>query len=68
MGSGRIVVVSPGPDDLTGMAVIVKQVFVQAFIAQASVEALDEAVLHRLAGLDVMPFDPAVLTPFQNRV
>ena len=61
---GRVVVVSPGSDNLTGMVVTGEQMLVQAFIAQASVKALDKAVLHRLAWLDVMPIDLAVLAPF----
>ena len=41
---------------------------VEALVAQATIKALDEAVLHWLAGSDVMPFDEAVLLPFENGV
>jgi hypothetical protein len=34
---------------------------VQQFVAQAEVEALDEGVLCRLAGCDVVAFDTGVL-------
>ncbi len=68
MGSCRIVVDAPVSDDLSGMTVIAEQMFVQAFIAQASVEAFDEAVLHGLARLDVMPLDTSILAPLQNGI
>ena len=34
--------------------------FVQALIAKTSIEAIDEAVLHRLARRNVVPLDEAV--------
>ncbi len=45
----RVVIGAPVPDNLTGMVVAGEQVLVQAFIAQASVKTLNEAVLHRFA-------------------
>lgn len=39
---------------------------VQALVAEAAIEAFDDAVLHRLAGGDVMPFDLGLLTPFED--
>src|SRR5579871_6079723 len=44
-----------------------EQGLVQELIAQSSVEALDESVLCRLAGRNVVPFDPALLRPAQHR-
>jgi hypothetical protein len=43
-------------------------VFVQALIAQPPFEAFDKAILHRLAGCDVVPLDPKLLLPSQDRV
>lgn len=50
------------------MAVAGKEVLVEAFVAQASVETLHEAVLHWLARRDVMPLDSMVLLPFEDGV
>jgi hypothetical protein len=50
------------------MAQAGEQVLVEAFVPQATVEALDEAVLHRFAGSDVVPFDLPVLLPRQDRI
>ena len=63
-----IVVVTPALDDLAGMAVAAEAVLVQAFVAQPAIEALNEAVLHRLARGDVMPLDAAVLLPPKDRI
>ena len=41
---------------------------VEALVTQAAVEALDEAILHRLARGNVVPFDTVVLLPAQDRV
>jgi hypothetical protein len=43
-------------------------VLVQALVAQATIEALNEAVLLRLARSDVMPLDAGVLAPGENGV
>ena len=51
-----------------GMAQRREQVFVQAFLAHLSIEAFHQAVLHWLAGRDVMPTNFAVFLPFQLRV
>ena len=45
-----------------------EQVFVEAFLAHPSVEALDQAVLHGFARCDVAPPDFAIFLPFENRV
>ena len=63
-----IVVVAPCRNQFLSLAQVREQVLVEAFVPQASVEALDEAVLHRLAGSDVMPIDLALLLPFQDGV
>jgi hypothetical protein len=43
-----------------------EQMLVEALITQSTVEALDKAVLHRLARCDVVPFDP-ILSCQANR-
>jgi hypothetical protein len=45
-----------------------EQRFVQKLIAHAAVETFAEAVLHRLAGRDVMPLDFAFGRPAQDGV
>jgi len=63
-----IVILVPSRDQVSGMAQARKQVFVQALIPKAAIEALHETVLHRFDGRDVVPFDLPVLLPFQDRV
>ena len=63
-----IVVVAPGRDKLPGVAQVGEQVLVEALVAQAAVEALDEAIRHGLSWRDVMPLDLSVLLPFQNGI
>jgi hypothetical protein len=43
-------------------------VLVEALVAQSAVEALDEAILHRFARRDVVPFDTVLLLPGQEGV
>lgn len=43
-------------DDFREVPTAVGQVLVEAFVSQVSIEALDKAVLLRLAMLDVRPF------------
>jgi hypothetical protein len=45
----------------TGLRQRGEQRLVQELIAQPAVEALDEAILHRLSGRDVMPLDPGLI-------
>src|SRR5690606_18332808 len=45
-----------------------EQALVQQFIAHATVETLDKAVLHRFARRDVVPFDAVLLRPGQDHV
>ena len=45
-----VMVVSPAPEDLAGMGQAVEYFFVQAFVSELPVEALDESILLRLAG------------------
>ena len=54
---------SPSSDGLPGIGQILEPVFVQAIVSEGAVEALDKAVLHRLARRDVVPLDLALLLP-----
>mgnify|MGYP004399176511 CR=1 FL=1 len=42
-----VIVMSPTPEDLAGMSEAVEHFFVQAFVSEFPVEALDEAILAR---------------------
>ncbi len=57
MGSTIVVVGSPVGQHLPGVPQVVEQGFIQAFIAQASVETFHECILGRFAGLDIVPFN-----------
>lgn len=62
-----ILVGAPCRDHAAGIAQRRGQVLVQAFLAHAPVEAIDQTVLHRLARRDVMLFDFVAFLPFQHR-
>ena len=68
MWASCVVVETPGFDDPARLFQAAEQVLVQAFVAHAPDKALCKPILHRLAGRDVMPVDPALLLPFQDRV
>ena len=53
-----IIVVPPRGDDLASFPETQEDVLIEALIAKFAVEALDESVVHRFAGLDVVPGDP----------
>ena len=63
-----VVVRPPGLDDPSRRSQRGEQVLVQALVAQATIKALDEAVLLRLARSDVVPLDPGVLAPGEDGV
>ena len=63
-----IVVVAPCGNQMAGMAQGREQVLVEAFVPEPSVEALDEAVLHRFTRRDVVPFHLAILLPFEHGI
>ncbi len=62
-----VVAVSPESHLSARVGQAVEDLLVEAFVAQAAVEAFDGAVLLRLAGIDVMLLDAAVLGPLQDR-
>src|SRR5690606_41837085 len=63
-----IVGVDPAGDRFTGMAEVEEQGLVQKFVAHPAVERLAVAVLHGLAGGDVMPVYLHLLGPSQDGV
>lgn len=63
-----VVVDAPGFDDLDGLLQGGEHTLVETLVAQAAVEALDEAILRRLAGRDVVPGDAVLLLPAQHRI
>lgn len=66
MRSVGVVVGPPFFDQPAGLRQIGEQVLVEALVAQPTVERLNEAVLHRLARCDVVPFDATFLLPRKN--
>ena len=62
-----VVIVLPDRQHFAGMGERGEQRLVQELVAQPAVEALDEGILLRLAGRDVVPFDPRLLRPAQDR-
>jgi hypothetical protein len=70
MRAHMVVVVSPEPQHRAGVAERHEQRLVEAFVAQTTVEALDVAVLLRLARRDVVPLDavaPASISGSRSR-
>ena len=68
MGSPGVIIGDPSSDDLPSLVEIEEQAFVEQLVAHSSVEGFDIAVLHRLAGSDVVPLDPMLFAPAQDRV
>jgi len=66
MRPGGVVVGHPGGNRGAGLGKAGEHSLVQQFVAHPAVEAFDVAVLHGLAGRDVVPLDPVVLCPFQH--
>ena len=67
MRPDEVVVVSPERQLATGLGEAVEDFLVEAFVAQASIEAFVEGVLLRPSGVGIMPLDAVVLGPFQDR-
>ena len=63
-----VLVVAPCRNQMAGMAQGREHVLVEAFIPKAAVEALHEAVLHRIAWRNVVLFHAAILLPFEHCV
>src|SRR3546814_7573958 len=63
-----VVIFGPGRDHCAGMIEVEEQRLVQKLITHPAIEALDIAVLHRLAGRDIMPLDADLAAPCEHRV
>ena len=63
-----IVVDAPGFDRRARVVQPDEPVLVEALVPQPAVERFHERILRRLSWCDVVPFDPSVLHPFQDRV
>lgn len=68
MWSVVIVIAPPCVDDKFGVAQPLEEVFVEALVTQPSVEALNEAILHRLTRGNEVPGYAAVFAPFEHDV
>ena len=64
----RVVVGSPGFDQISGMGDVVEQRLVQKLVPHSAVGTFDEAVLHGLARCDVVPLNLVLCAPLQDRV
>src|SRR6266516_4620928 len=64
----RVVVSDPSSDDLASLIEIEEQALVEKFVAHAAVEGFDVAILHRLAGRDVVPFHLMLFAPAQDSI
>ncbi len=67
MWSDGVVVLLPGGKLDAGVSDRREERFVQAFVAEPAVEAFNEAVLHWLAGRDIVPVHGSFLAPAQDR-
>ena len=61
-----IVVHPPFFDQPASGRQVAEHVLVETFVPEATIQALDEPVLHRLAWRDVVPLDLAILLPLQD--
>ena len=61
-----IIIVAPAGQLSPGISRGLRHLLVQEFVAKARVECLDEGILGRFAGSDVMPSNTDRVLPFQN--
>ena len=54
--------------DIIRLFEVAEQMLVEALVTKAAFEALDEAILHRFARRDVVPFDAMLLLPSQDGI
>ena len=67
MRPAGVLVGSPLFNDATRGGEPSEEVLVEALVAEAAVQALDEAVLRRLSRRNVVPFDAPIFLPLQDR-
>ena len=63
-----VIIYPPSFDDASSIIKPIEEMFVEALIAQATIEALDEGILSGFAGRDIVPFDFGILDPFEDRM
>jgi hypothetical protein len=63
-----VIVGDRSSDDLSSLVEIKEQALVEQFVAHSPVGGFDIAVLHLLAGSDVVPLDPMLFAPAQDRI
>ena len=68
MRPSDVVIGDPGSDDLPSLVEIEKQALVEKLVAHPAIEGFDVAVLHRLAGSNVVPFDLMLFAPMEDRI
>jgi len=68
MGPHGVIVAAPFFESGAGLGERGEQRLVQELVPEPAVEALDEGVLDRLAGIDVVPINACVRCPGQDRV
>lgn len=68
MGSVVVIIAPPCVDEEFGVAKAVEEMLVETFVAQASVEAFNKAVLHRFSRCNEVPGHTALLAPFEDDV
>src|SRR5690554_4109076 len=68
VGAHFVVVTTPGGDENTRLREASEPLVVQAFVAEATVETLDERVLRRLAGSDELQADVILDSPLVKRL
>ena len=61
-----VIVIAPEGDLAAGIIQGVEDLLAQQLVAQAAIEAFDEGVLLRLAGIDAMPGNVVLVGPFQD--
>ena len=66
MQSLVVVIFLPVFQFLFGFRLWPEKCFIQTFITQLANEALDESILRRFSGLDIVPVNIIILHPFEN--
>jgi hypothetical protein len=66
MWASTVVIVTPDGDFLACVEQIAKPVRIQAFVTEASIEAFDMAILHGLAGFNMVHRDLPLDAPGQE--
>lgn len=56
----RVVIIYPGRDQIAGVGEVAKRGLVKKLVPHATVETLDEPILHGLSWRDVMSYSPKI--------